>query len=191
MTGVLEDAEFLELVRLNPVNAALLERLPLLGLPQAHLVAGCLFGTVWNVRSGRPPTENIRDYDLFYHDPDTSYDAEDAVIRRVAALVADLKADVEVRNQARVHLWFEDRFGQARPPISSVRQGIDEFLVRCTCVGISSASEVYAPYGLAELAAGVLRPNPRNADHSGGRLYRAKVASYRERWPWLREAEGD
>ena len=152
------------------------------------MVAGCLFGTVWNARSGRPPTENIRDYDVFYYDADTSYEAEDAVIHRAAALFADLGAEVEVRNQARVHLWFGAKFGQGRPPIQSVRQGIDEFLVRCTCVGVSAAGEVYAPYGLDELAAGLLRPNPRNADQ-GGRLYRAKTASYRERWPWLREAD--
>ena len=35
----------------NPHNAALLERLPFLGLPDAWLVAGCLFQTVWNLRS--------------------------------------------------------------------------------------------------------------------------------------------
>ena len=98
----------------NPVNAAVLDRLPGLELPQAQLAAGCLFGTVWNVRSGRPPAEHIRDYDLLYYDPDTSYAAEDAAIRRAAALFADLGALIEVRNQARVHLWFEERF-QAAP----------------------------------------------------------------------------
>ncbi|WP_425145853.1 nucleotidyltransferase family protein [Deinococcus sp.] len=178
------ETEFLDTILQNPVNAAILERLPLLGAPQAHLVAGALFGSVWNAMSGRPPTENIRDYDLFYYDPDTSYQAEDAVIRRAAHLFADLGAVVEVRNQARVHLWFERRFGQPRPPISTVRQGIEQFLVRCTCLGVSQGGELYAPGGLDELAAGILRPNPHNADD--GRLYRAKVASYRERWPWLR-----
>ena len=67
-----------------------------------------------------------------------------------------------------------------------MRQAIDEFLVRCTCVGVDERRQVYAPHGLGELAAGILRPNPLNADD--GRLYRAKVASYRARWPWLREA---
>ena len=43
----------------NPHNAALLERLPFLGLPDVWLVAGCLFQTVWNLRSGLAPTAHI------------------------------------------------------------------------------------------------------------------------------------
>ncbi|SMB89845.1 nucleotidyltransferase family protein [Deinococcus hopiensis] len=177
-------AEFLRLVRLNTVNAAILERLPALGVSQAHLVAGALFGTVWNTQSGQPPGANIRDYDLFYWDPDTSYGAEDAVIRRAAALFADLDVTLEVRNQARVHLWFPERYGLTRPPLGSVREGIDQFLVECTCVGIGAAGEVYAPFGLMDLAAGRLKPNANNHTPS---LYAAKAASYRERWPWLRD----
>ena len=71
-----------------------------------------------------------------------------------------------------------------------MRQGIDQFLVRCTCLGIDEHGALYAPCGLDELEAGLLRPNPLNTDHGapgGGRLYRAKVQSYRQRWPWLRE----
>ena len=183
------EAEVLAAIRQNPVNAAILDRLHALGAPQAHLVAGCLFGAVWNVQAGRPAGENVNDYDLFYYDPDPSYEAEDAVIRRAATLFADLDVQLEVRNQARVHLWFEQKFGQTRPPIRSVREGIDQFLVRCTCLGVGVHGGLYAPCGLDELEAGLLRPNPLNADHdrrNDGRLYRAKVQSYQRRWPWLR-----
>lgn len=183
----MNDADFLAAVRRNPVNAAILERLPLLErwAPQVHLVAGALFGTVWNVGRGLAPAQGIRDYDLFYWHPDTSYEAEDTVIREAAGLFADLNAPIEVRNQARVHLWFPAHHGLSRPPIGSAREGIRQFLVECTCVGVDAGSEVYAPCGLEDLAAGVLRPNPHN--HTPG-LYAAKMASYRERWPWLREA---
>jgi hypothetical protein len=177
------EQEFLRAARLNPVNAAVLQRLPELGAPQAHLVAGALFGTVWNVLSGQPPTARIRDYDVFYWDADLSYAAEDAVIRRAGALFADLNVEVQVRNQARVHLWFAQKFGVERPPLTSARQGIDQFLVECTCVGVDARGEVYAPYGLHDLEAGVLRPNPHN--HTPG-LCAAKIADYQRRWPWLR-----
>ena len=178
------EVEFLRLVRQNQVNAAILDRLPALGAPQAHLVAGCLFGAVWNAQAGRPPGENVNDYDLFYYDSDPSYGAEDAVIRRAAQFFADLGVKIEVRNQARVHLWCEQKFGQTRPPIESVRQGIEQFLVRCTCLGIDECGRLYAPCGLEKLEAGILCPNPLNADD--GRLYAEKVASYQRRWPWLR-----
>ncbi|MER3555000.1 MAG: hypothetical protein C4331_11820 [Meiothermus sp.] len=178
------DLEFAQIVRRNPHNAALLERLPRLSLPQTLLVAGCLFQTLRNVKTGRPPEENISDYDVFYFDPDLSYEAEDRAIGAAAALFSDLPIRIEVRNQARVHLWFERRFGAACPPIGSSRQGVDRFLIAGTCVGIAPGSlEVYAPYGLEETEAGILRPNPNNGTPH---LFAAKAESYQRRWPWLR-----
>ena len=176
--------EFLEMVRLNPVNAAILDRLPQLAdaAPQVHLVAGALFGTVWNVLSGQSPTANIHDYDISYWHQDTSYDAEDAVIRRAADLFRDLDAPIEVRNQARVHLWFNRKYRLDRPALRSVRESIDQFLVECTCVGIDARGREYATYGMSDLAAGVLRLNRGN--HSQA-MYGAKALDYRRRWPWL------
>jgi hypothetical protein len=180
-------AEFIALTRQNPVNRAVLERLPPLGLNDAWLVAGCLFQTVWNIQSGRPPAEGIKDYDVFYFDDaDPSYAAEDREIRRLAEAFADVDAVVELRNQARVHLWYPQRFGPGYPQLTSSKDGIDRFLVRCTCIGIKPDSsgrlELYAPDGLDDLSRGVLRPNPLNlrADR-----YPEKAASYRDRWPWL------
>jgi hypothetical protein len=177
-------AAFLAGIRRNPVNAALCARLAALALPDGWLVAGCLFQTHWNLVSGRPPAENIKDYDVFYHDDaDLSYEAEDAVIRRVAAATADLGVTVEVRNQARVHLWYEARFGRKRAPIASSRAAIGLYLVACTCVGVEIATgALHAVHGLDELDAGILRPNPANDEPD---LFAAKVASYRARWPWL------
>ena len=170
------------------MNAALLARLPALGLPDAWLVAGCLFQTIWNLRSDRPPGEAIRDYDVFYFDgTDLTWEAEDRVIRRVAAATAELGVTVEVRNQARVHLWYGARFGPGYPQLASSRDGIDRFLVDCTRVALRIGdARLYAPAGLADLHAGILRPNPRNlrADR-----FLEKAASYRERWPRLRIAE--
>jgi hypothetical protein len=182
----MNDADFVDLVLQNPANRAILERLPTLGLADAWLVAGCLFQTAWNLRSGRPPGENIADYDLFYFDDrDLSWEAEDREIRRAAALFGDLGVRVELRNQARVHLWYGERFGPGYPQLRSSRDGIDRFLICCTCVGIQPATdglELYAPNGLDELERGILRPNPRNLR---GDRFAEKAASYRARWPWL------
>ncbi|MES2612834.1 MAG: nucleotidyltransferase family protein [Pseudomonadota bacterium] len=121
----------------NPHNAAILERLPLLGLPDAWLVAGCLFQTVWNLHSGHAPEARIKDYDLFYFDAgDLSAAAEEAVQARAAALFADLPITVEAKNQARVHLWYEEWFGYPYIALTSAREGIGRFLVPCTCVGL-------------------------------------------------------
>jgi uncharacterized protein len=177
------NADFLAQVRTNPVNAELLARLSKLGLPQCHLTAGCLFQAIWNAASGNPAAWGVKDYDVFYFDDDLSWEAEDAVITRVQALCADLGVTVEVKNQARVHVWYEAKFGATYPRLDTAKAGIDRYLVTCTCVGIDIATgELYAPYGLADLYNGVLRPNPAN--HQLGR-YLEKAQSYRARWPWL------
>ena len=184
-------AQFTAQVLENPNNRLILERLPRLQLPDAWLVAGCLFQTVWNLQDGRAPTSDIKDYDLFYFDgSDLSEQAEAAVARRVDACFRNLDVTIEAKNQARVHTWYPQWFGHPYPVLTCARDGIDRFLVPCTCVGLRDASglpdALYAPYGLHDLYHGVLRPNPL-IDHRT--LFRAKASSYRDRWPWLQIAE--
>jgi uncharacterized protein len=174
-------------VRANKINGELLKRLPSLGLNDCWLVAGCLFQTVWNLQGDRPAEEHVRDYDVFYYDAsDLSYEAEDAQIKRVDLSCRDLGVKVELRNQARVHLWYKARFGHDYPRLSCSTDGIDRFLVTCTCVGILCSqglpSAVYAGFGLEDLYRGALRPNPLNVCEE---LFLNKARSYQQRWPWL------
>jgi hypothetical protein len=61
---------------------------------------------------GRDPDAGLPDRDLFYFDPsDLSWEAEDALVRGAADLFSDLPSPVQLRNQARVHLWFEPLWG--------------------------------------------------------------------------------
>lgn len=175
----------------NPINRAILQRLPLLGAPQAALVAGCVFQAAWNRQAGAAAQAQVKDYDIFYFDDsDLSWEAEDRVIQRGRALFADLDALIEIRNQARVHLWYPRRFGAAYPQLASAADGIGRFLVRCTCVGLmpqgDGALKLIAPYGLDELERGELRPN---ANAPSLERFHDKAASYVARWPWLKIIE--
>ncbi len=167
----------------NPANSAILRRLPDLGVPDPFLVAGCLFQAVWNRLSGWPPERHVKDYDVFYFDDrDLSWEAEDRVIARAKDLFSDLGVVVEVKNQARVHLWYRQRFGDDYPRLTSSRDGIDRYLIPCTCVGIAADGKLYAPNGLDELWTGMLRMNPLNPQPA---RFIEKAGSYRARWPWL------
>lgn len=179
------DAEFLAIASQNPINAELLRRLPALGLNQCYLTAGCLFQPIWNRHAGLPVDWGINDYDVFYFDDsDLSEEAEDRVIRLVKGATHDLNANVEVKNQARVHLWYPKRFHATYPQLRNTRDGIDRYLVACTRIGVNVATgELYAPDGLADLTAGVLRLNPLYPD---AKQFAAKASSYQERWSWLR-----
>jgi hypothetical protein len=176
---------FIKEVMTNPVNAELLRRLPCLGLSECFLTAGCLFQATWNRISGHPAGWGVKDYDVFYFDGNNlSWEAEDSVIRRARTLLADLRVNVEVKNQARVHLWYQQRFNAFYPQLTSSRGGIDRYLIACTCVGIEVATgALYAPNGLQEVYEGILRMNPVNSQPI---QFRQKAEDYKLRWPWLR-----
>ncbi|HET6951351.1 MAG TPA: nucleotidyltransferase family protein [Acidimicrobiales bacterium] len=186
-----DERAFLTAVLRNPLVDEVLGRAAALGLPDCWLAAGCLFQTVWNVLDGHEPTRGIGDYDLIYHDAgDLSWEAEDAVIRRCAAVYGDLDlgpgVEVEVRNQARVHLWYEDHFGVACPPIRSSREAVDRYAAHACRVAVRRVGdrhEVYAPSGFADLFGFVLRPNPVVAPRH---VYERKAARWRALWPRLR-----
>lgn len=172
----------------NPNNRALLQRLPKLALRDAWLVSGCLFQTVWNVLDGREPTYGIKDYDVFYFDADTSWEAEDRAIRAASALIGDLDIDVELRNQARVPLWYEQKFGVACPPFRSARDGIDHFLNTFSMVGIAlteGEQELYAPVGLDDVFGRIMRANPLWRGASRRERYEEKAARWKSLWPSL------
>jgi hypothetical protein len=181
---------FLGDILANRCNRMILERWEALALPDGWLVAGCLFQTVWNLKSGRPPEAGIKDYDLFYFDAqDLSEEGEAGVQRRVDAVLADFDAPVEAKNQARVHLWYESHFGHPYAALADAKDGIARFLVPSTCVGVrpqGQGYEVHAPNGLESLYAGLLTPNPLTPHLP---LFRAKAASYKSRWDWLEISE--
>jgi hypothetical protein len=177
---------FLEMVTADPTVAAVLERAPALGVGDWWLTAGILFQTVWNTVTGRPAGTGIRDADFFYFDEDTSWDAEDDVIRAGAELFADLPVPVEIRNEARVHLWYADRFGTPAPAFRDCADAIDNFAAVCCCYGVTVDGDgrfrVYAPHGFDDLFSLTVRPNRRLAPRH---VYEAKTERWRQQWPEL------
>jgi uncharacterized protein len=176
--------EFLITALRNPANAIISRELFELALPDAWLVAGCLAQTVWNVATGRAVDHGINDYDVFYYDPDTSWAAEDAVIRELRRRLAGLGVPIEARNQARVHLWYPQKHGVPYPALGRATDGIDRFLTRNTQVGIRRTADgydVYAPHGYDEIARLIVRPN-FTANFSAAN-YEAKAARWKRLWP--------
>jgi hypothetical protein len=184
-------AEFLRLIQLNPAVVELVHRAGTLGLPDTWVVSGCLFQTVWNVLAGEDPARAIKDYDLFYFDPtDRSEESEARANRRAAGLFADLRCEIDVRNQARVHLWYAKEFGvEGYPRLRRSTDGIDNFLAVCCMVAVRGTSgghmELYAPFGVDDVLERVMRPNPwyPNAPRD---CYNMKADRWRALWPALK-----
>src|SRR3979490_3425155 len=96
--------EFLDAALRNPINEIIADELLRLALPDAWIVSGCLVQTVWNLRTTRAVDYGIADYDVFYFDPDTSWQAEDAVIRKLQRRLASLHVLLEERANNRRHI---------------------------------------------------------------------------------------
>jgi hypothetical protein len=155
-------AALIDIVRGTPFLMAILTAARAFDLPDWWLVSGAIYNTVWNRLTGRDPLHGIKDADLFYFDPDTSWEAEDRHIRRAEGHFPP-SPPVEIRNQARVHLWYEDHFGQPYPPLTCTKDGIDRFACKTHAVGLrlerDDSLSLYAPYGLDDIFAFRLTPN--------------------------------
>jgi uncharacterized protein len=155
---------FEEIVGADPGLVQLLMRLRAVRLAQWRLVAGCLYQTIWNAVTGRPRGTGIKDYDVIYFDDrDLSWSAEDRVIAHVERTTRGCVGPVEVRNQARVHLWFESRFGCRYPRLSSADESLLYYASVVHAVGVrledDDSLDVAAPFGLDDVFAMVVRPN--------------------------------
>lgn len=162
-----------------------------LNLPDWRLFSGAVYQAVWNVQTGRPIGYGIKDYDIGYFDADTSWDAEDVVIKRVAAAFAPpVRDQVEVRNQARVHLWFEGKFGEPYTPLTCTDDAPARFVAPAFAVGVrleaDDAISVIAPFGLEDVFDMVIRSNPTRGLARG---WERVIANARGRWPEITVVE--
>lgn len=172
-------------IRADPDLMALLGVFRELALPEWRLVAGCLYQTVWNVLAERTRGTGIGDYDLIYFDDaDLSWEAEDRVVARVAAATGSCVGPVQVRNQARVHLWFPEHFGVPYPPLASADESLRLYASEVHAVGVrlkdDGRLDVVAPFGLDDLFAMVVRPN-KTLDNAAS--HARKAARVKSVWP--------
>lgn len=173
-------------MRCNPVATTVLDAGDRLGLPSWYLGAGAIAQTVWNCQHGFEPTHGIADYDVVYFDPeDLTADGERDVAERAMRLIGDVGAELDVTNEARVHLWYPERFGRSIPPYRSTEDAIGTWPTTATSVGVRTDGDefvVCAPFGLSDLFAMVVRPNKTIITQS---VYEAKAQRWTELWPQL------
>ena len=153
------------IIRSEPVLMQVLEAIAQLGLRDGLLVSGAIYNVVWNRLTQRPSLRGVNDIDVFYFDDsDLSWEAEDAAIRALGAALQDVPLPVQLRNQARVHLWFEQRFGIPFSPLKSSAEMLERFASKTHAVGArltgSGQMQIEAPFGLDDMFSFRMVPNP-------------------------------
>ena len=181
------EARLVDIVRADPGLMHVLTIVRDQDLPDWRIFSGAVYQGVWNAVTGRPPGYGMRDYDVGYFDPDTSWDAEDVVIKLVAAAFDEpFRSTVEVRNQARVPIWFPAHFGEPYDPLSGTDEALARFVAPAFAIGVrlepDDSISVAAPLGLEDMFALTLRPNPHRPV---AKDWPRVVERARARWPEL------
>jgi uncharacterized protein len=199
MTGLDAPAllAFGRVLRTHPWIGPVLADWPALDLRDAWLSGSALAQVWWNRRFGFETTHGIADLDLVYFDDtDLSAAAETAHAARIGARFAALPVRLDVKNQARVHLWYAERFGRRIAPYTGACQAIATFPTTAAAIGVRTSGTrlgIVAPLGVADLLQPRVRANRVLIDAA---LYRRKIARWRALWPKLtilpwREGCGD
>ncbi len=178
--------QVVQLILMNRINVEILERFNRMGIHDWWLTAGCLYQTVWNLRTGRPSWQGIKDYDIVYFSEDTTWEAEDILIKDCERVFEDLNAVIQVRNQSRVHLWYEDKFGIAYPALNNATEGIMRFPIRAEAIAIKRTGDdfldLFIPFGLDDVWNIIMTPNrAMPLSH----IYDAKAERFKAEWPTL------
>ncbi|CZS77283.1 unnamed protein product [Fusarium graminearum] len=178
-------SRFKETVKHNKILMVVLSRAAEMKLPNWYLAAGALTQTVWNVMTNRDPEQGIDDYDLIYFDAsDLSWEAEDAVIQKGKELFKDIPVEVEIRNQARVHLWYEKKFGRPCPQHHSSEAAMTAWGTNTALIGVSLRDDgewdIFAPWGLSDMFTLVVRPNQQIMTEE---TYNKKTQRWIKLWP--------
>ena len=154
-----------------------------LGLTSWCVGAGAVRNLVWDALHESAPS-TLADVDVAYFDaaaiPGHEKQLEDRLMARFPHTPWDVK------NQARVHEWFEGHFGYPVQPLLSLEEAVASWPEYVTCVGLTLQADdsikVIAPYGLEDLFGIVVRHNPVRATVE---TYRQRIQQkrYAERWP--------
>lgn len=174
------------LLQASPQHGQLARWLSSHGPPEAWLAAGCVNQLVWNHLSGQPATAHFKDWDIVYFDPDLGASTEARWRARLQAAFPRLTLDV--KNQARVHLWYAERFDteQAVQPLKSIAGALQTWPTTATATAArwhQDRWEILAPFGLDDLFAARVRHNPARVSAA---VYAAKTARWQACWPMLK-----
>jgi len=155
-------------------------------LPDAWVGAGFIFQNVWNVIHGFELNHHIKDIDIFYWDStDLSWQAENKQIEQLNKALPNTNIAIDVKNIARVHLWYEQRFAIKKKPYKSVQESIATWPVIGACLAVRKNKgqlEFIAPYGFQDMFSMRVRPNKVLVNKD---IYQSKALIWQQQWPLL------
>lgn len=147
--------------------------------------AGAVAAMMWNTVHGYPDGYGIHDVDVVYFGPDQSADAEHDMVQQVTARLYACPFPVDVKNQARVHLWYPQRFGHGIRAYTCLEDAVASWPTTATAVAVRAEGadvDVLAPFGLHDLGNLTVRANRVQVPRQ---IFEDKAARWSRLWPRL------
>lgn len=154
-----------------------------------YLGAGGVNQTVFNYYHGYDLNYGIKDFDIVYYDSDESYETEDIVIKDLSERLKDVDVSFDVKNQSRVHIWYNEKYGTNRKQYTSVEDAIASWGATVTCIGVrleDGELKVYCPYGLNDIFSMTIRPVKKDFEKEN---YIKRASRWKDRWEKLNIVE--
>lgn len=154
-----------------------------------YLSAGCINQTVFNYYHDYPLSNGIKDYDIVYYDLDTSYEAEDIIIKEIQNKLKYLSLECDIKNQKRVPIWYNEKYEANRKEYTSTEDAISKWTTTVTAIGVRLENNqliVCAPYGLNDLFSLIIRPVQVEVPKD---IYEEKCKKWKSKWPKLEVLE--
>ena len=182
-----EQIEILKQILLqNKKLKLVLELLQSSNLRDYYIGAGAVNQTVFNYYHGFNLEYGIKDFDIVYYDKDISYEKEDKIIKEIKSLIKNIDVEVDIKNEARAHLWYKDKFGFEIEPYKNTEEAISRWGATITCVGVRLERDkliVFAPYGLNDVFNLIVRPIQEDFKEE---IYVKRAEKWVEKWPKLK-----
>lgn len=180
-----KESRLLDILLASPAFRSFFECAHKIHLPNWYLAGGALTQTVWNALLGLDPLHGLKDLDIVYFNRDETEVVGQLRRIEIQSLLAACPLVIDVVNQARVHEWYPEKYGYEIAPYHSSEEGMSTWLP-AFCVGVTvveGALRVFAPRGLEDTFAMVVRPNKRQITEE---IYQCMTTRLTKAWPAIK-----
>ena len=181
-----QNEEMITILKRNKELMEVLDYIETLKLPNFYIAAGSIFQTIWNYYDNNDLKDNIKDIDvIYYNNNDLSVDIDIKYYNLIDEFCKNkgYKYEIDVSNEARMHLWKKEKFNIDVEPYTCSEDAIDKWIATVHAIGITKDNnniKIYAPYGLSDIYSRTIRPIKHK--YNTKEIYDKKAKSWSKRF---------
>lgn len=177
----------IEIVESNEELMKVFEVLDEISLTQYYVGAGAIAQSIWNKVTDKHQNYGISDVDIVYYNSDNlTEDEEKRIAAEIKERIPEFPLKVDVKNEARVHLWYKEKFGYDIEPYKSLEDAVNSWPTTATSLGIRREDQnewvVYAPFGIDDIFDLKVVSNSRQITEE---IFMQKVEKWTGKWEEL------